>query len=77
MLLSLTLHCHKLNQVGKELVSDMNQALEKHGVDMSVFALVSTFFFGMLLCVCLELNYRDIATAIVAFTLKGTFSVEC
>ncbi|KAH7846416.1 hypothetical protein Vadar_013797 [Vaccinium darrowii] len=26
--------------VGKELVSDMNQALEKHGVDMSVFALV-------------------------------------
>ncbi|GMP27611.1 hypothetical protein CsSME_00003516 [Camellia sinensis var. sinensis] len=26
--------------VGKELVNDMNQALEKHGVDMRVFALV-------------------------------------
>ncbi|KAL6961246.1 hexokinase A [Sarracenia purpurea var. burkii] len=31
--------CDSSNQVGKELVEEMNQALEKHGVDMRISAL--------------------------------------
>ncbi|XAR51425.1 hypothetical protein NMG60_11006048 [Bertholletia excelsa] len=32
----------KVEQVGKDLVEEMNQALEKHGVDLRVFALVDS-----------------------------------
>lgn len=32
-----------VSQVGKQLVSDINQALEKHGVNMHVLALVRMF----------------------------------